>query len=155
MSRNGFKMHTSEGDDMCIDDCLIYMIPHLIQRDAKVYGATADDFVPERWTGDVDTSAACDDKAAPTGPGNIPTGAWRPFERGPRNCIGQELANLEARVVLACVIRRYDFVKVGVGEVEVDDKGQPVVDEKGKCKTTSEMYSVSNTVSTVMLGELG
>ncbi|KAK0728873.1 cytochrome P450 [Lasiosphaeria miniovina] len=23
--------------------------------------------------------------------------AWRPFERGPRNCIGQELANIEAR----------------------------------------------------------
>jgi cytochrome P450 len=109
-----------------------------------VYGETADDFMPERWTGDVDTSSATvDEDGTTTGASKIPISSWRAFERGPRNCIGQELANLEARVILACVMRRYDFVKIGTGEVETDEKGQPIVDEKGKYKTKSELISVS------------
>jgi hypothetical protein len=52
----------------------------------------------------------------------IPPSAWRPFERGPRNCIGQELANIEARVILACVVRKYAFEKVGAGQRLVDGK---------------------------------
>lgn len=35
--------------------------------------------------------------------------AWRPFEMGPRNCIGQELAQLEIRLVLALTVREFDF----------------------------------------------
>lgn len=42
----------------------------------------------------------------------IPATAWRRFERGPRNFIGQELAMLEAKVVIALVSRHLDFVKV-------------------------------------------
>lgn len=37
----------------------------------------------------------------------IPASAYRPFDRGSRNCIGQGLANIEARIVLVCVVRRY------------------------------------------------
>jgi hypothetical protein len=40
-------------------------------------------------------------------------------------------------------MRRYDFVKVGAGEVEVDEKGEPVTDEKGAYKTKSELFNVS------------
>lgn len=36
--------------------------------------------------------------------------AWRPFEKGPRSCIGQELAMIESRVILALVVRDFDFV---------------------------------------------
>lgn len=35
--------------------------------------------------------------------------AFRPFERGPRNCIGQELAMLEVKIVLLLVVRRLRF----------------------------------------------
>ena len=35
--------------------------------------------------------------------------AWRPFEKGPRNCIGQELAVLETKVILALTVREFDF----------------------------------------------
>lgn len=35
--------------------------------------------------------------------------AWRPFEKGPRNCIGQELAMLETKIALALVVPELDF----------------------------------------------
>lgn len=35
--------------------------------------------------------------------------AWRPFEKGPRNCIGQELAMIESKVVLATIVKDLDF----------------------------------------------
>jgi cytochrome P450 len=143
MSHNGFKLRTSEGEDVAVDNCVIYLCHHIIQRDPKVYGETANDFVPERWVGDSDTSASTEDDGPSTGESKIPISAWRPFERGPRNCIGQELANMEARVILACVMRRYDFVKVGLGEVETDEAGQPVMDQTGKYKTKSELINVS------------
>lgn len=148
MSHDGFKIRTRDGDEVMVDECVIYPIQHIIHRDPNVYGPTANDFVPERWTGDADTSSATNSEASGTATptGKIPASAWRPFERGPRNCIGQELANLEARVILACVMRRYDFVKVGVGEVLTDEKGQPVVGENGRYKTKSELISVSPTL---------
>ncbi|KAL1793323.1 hypothetical protein ACET3X_008305 [Alternaria dauci] len=142
MSHNGFKLRTLDGENICVDKCVIYLCHHLIQRDPKVYGDTANDFVPERWVGDSDTSSApTEDDEPTTGESKIPISAWRAFERGPRNCIGQELANMEARVILACVMRRYDFVKVGLGEAETDEAGQPVIDEKGKYKTKSELIN--------------
>ena len=36
-------------------------------------------------------------------------GAWRPFEHGPRNCVARSLVMTELRVVLACVVRQFDF----------------------------------------------
>ncbi|KAL5121899.1 hypothetical protein ACEQ8H_000114 [Pleosporales sp. CAS-2024a] len=142
MSHNGLQIRTSTGEPVCLDECVIYLCLHLIQRDRKVYGETADDFIPERWVDDIDTSSATDEaEASANRAGKIPISAWRPFERGPRNCIGQELANIEVRVILACTLRRYDFFKVGTGEVETDEKGRPIVDAKGKYKTKSELFS--------------
>lgn len=144
MAYNGFNVRTSDGEEVCADKCVIYSCQHILHRDKKVYGDTADDFVPERWIGDVDTSSEAKDvDGGVTGESNIPISAWRPFERGPRNCIGQELANVEVRVILACTMRRYDFVKVGLGEVDTDAKGQPMIDGKGRYKLKSELLSVS------------
>lgn len=145
MTHDDFKIRTKEGDDVLVDKCVIYPMQHLIHRDPHVYGPTANDFVPERWLGDSDTSMAtnADVNGTATPTGKIPASAWRPFERGPRNCIGQELANLEARVILACVMRRYDFVKVGVGEVDRNETGKPILDESGRYRTKSELISVS------------
>ena len=147
MTFDKFAMTTRDGDQVVVDNCVIYPMQHIIHRDPAVYGATANDFVPERWTGNSDTTSATNVDAETTAGddagGKIPPSAWRPFERGPRNCIGQELANLEAKTILACVVRRYDFVKVGVGAAVRDEKGEPVVDEKGKYVTESELLSVS------------
>lgn len=142
----GFKVRLDDGEEVSLDGVILYVNHFLIHRDPKVYGETANDFVPERWLGDSDTTstgAGKEESGMSTGGNKIPISAWRPFERGPRNCIGQELANLEVRVILACVIRRYDFTKVGAGEIEVDGKGKPMLDDKGKYRTKSPLFNVS------------
>lgn len=117
------------GRQICPDGLVIWINASVVQRDPAVWGATANDFVPERWLGS-DASS-------------IPAGAWRPFERGPRNCIGQELAMIEAKVMLALVVRKYDFVKTGQGELDLDAEGRPILDDKGYYKTKSELFNVS------------
>jgi len=55
------------------------------------------EFLPERFT------------ASPGDPLYPPKNAWHPFGLGPRNCIGQELALSELKVVLALVARELDI----------------------------------------------
>lgn len=55
------------------------------------------DFIPERFI----------PEQSPFG--SIPKNAYRPFEKGPRDCLGQELAMLETRIVLALTLRKFDF----------------------------------------------
>ncbi|KAF2013636.1 cytochrome P450 [Aaosphaeria arxii CBS 175.79] len=159
---SGMKLHVREtGEDVCVDGCVLYLCHYLIHRDKAVYGPDAEEFRPERWLGDVDTSSTAPNRndaaaAAAAGGGGgggggggtkVPTGAWRAFERGPRNCIGQELANIEARIILACVMRRYDFEKVGAGKVVRGSDGEPVFDEEGerdgvrRYKVESELFN--------------
>ncbi|KAI1857789.1 uncharacterized protein JN550_013052 [Neoarthrinium moseri] len=56
----------------------------------------ADQFIPERWLGD------------PTYAGDV-TDAHQPFSWGPRNCIGQNMAVHEMRLIFATVIFDFDF----------------------------------------------
>ncbi|KAM7184581.1 cytochrome P450 52A11 [Rhypophila sp. PSN 637] len=128
----GFTINTPETGDLCIDGQMVYFIHPIIQRDPAVFGETADQFVPERWL----------DK-----PDKIPTGAWRAFERGPRSCIGQELATIEARVLIALVVRRYDFTKVGLGAVGLDENGEAELDNCGQKKVTADMYMTREVTS--------
>ncbi|KAI0024607.1 cytochrome P450 [Xylariomycetidae sp. FL0641] len=123
----GITVHTS-GGEYRLEGVDVYNCATLIQRDPAVYGETADDFVPERWL--PGSSAARE----------FPHSAWRAFERGPRSCVGQELALLEARVVLALVARRYAFAKVGRGEPSLDGSGRLRLDAKGRVVVASEMY---------------
>jgi hypothetical protein len=55
----------------------------------------AGEFLPERWL------VNADHELYP------PAGAYRPFERGPRNCIGQTLVYNELRVVLIMTVRTF------------------------------------------------
>ncbi|MCJ1281733.1 hypothetical protein MMC26_001055 [Xylographa opegraphella] len=58
----------------------------------------AADFLPDRWL------VSLDDPLHPV------KGAWRPFEHGLRNCIGQELTMLEVKIVLVMTLRTFDIV---------------------------------------------
>jgi cytochrome P450 len=152
---SGYTIHLENGEDICVDNLVLYNSHYNIQRDPAVYGDTADEFVPDRWLGDTNTSqeqeygnegAEQSEKAKPngeTGNKQYPASAWRPFERGPRNCIGQELANIEARVILACAVRRYDFQKVGLGEFVLGEDGEPVANSSGAYEVEEELFNVS------------
>ncbi|KAL2786617.1 putative cytochrome P450 oxidoreductase [Aspergillus keveii] len=114
-----------------VDGAILYLNHFSIQRDPTVYGDSAETWVPERWLqggGEGDGFAA---------------GAWRPFERGPRGCIGQELAMLEARLVLVMAVRRYDFVKVGVG-ARTNGEGVSYIDEHGHYVSAEPLYDTFN-----------
>lgn len=89
----------------------IYPSLHLIQRNPNVWDPDAHLFNPGRWLDDAYLAG-------------LPVGAYRPFERGPRNCIGQELAMLEGMVVLVSVARGFVFEKVGLTGRAVVDGGE-------------------------------
>ncbi|KAL1305714.1 hypothetical protein AAFC00_007301 [Neodothiora populina] len=129
----GFFVKLPDGGKACLDGMVLYNMHFAIQRDEGVFGPTADVFMPERWLGDVDTSADAAENPVneqSTGSGKaIPPSSWRAFERGPRNCIGQELANLEARVILSLVVRRYDFHKTGAGQIKRNADGSAILDD--------------------------
>ena len=70
---------------------------HTSQRH-PVYWPQPDAFVPERWL-------------AREGEELYPRkDCWRPFELGPRNCIGQEVAMTELKLILALTVRDLDVV---------------------------------------------
>ncbi|CAN6179347.1 unnamed protein product [Urochloa humidicola] len=68
----------------------------MLHRDEEVWGADAGEFNPERFRDGVGRAAA------------IP-GALLAFSAGPRSCIGQDFAMLEAKATLALILRRFEF----------------------------------------------
>jgi cytochrome P450 len=59
-------------------------------------------FIPERFLPTTTTQSSRDY-------GTVDPNAYRPFERGPRNCIGQELVMFETKMVLLLTLREFDF----------------------------------------------
>jgi cytochrome P450 len=71
---------------------------YLTHRDKK-YWPAPDRFDPDRF--------------APEHAHNRPAYAYLPFGGGPRNCMGAAFAQVEAKIVLARLLQRYDFQFVG------------------------------------------
>jgi hypothetical protein len=72
----------------------------------KIWGEDVYTFRPERWlVDDSETKNPAD------------RDAFMAFAKGPRNCIGQELAMLELKMVLAMTIRQFNF-REAFAEVE-------------------------------------
>ena len=87
---------TEDGQQYPTEGCMLWCVHQAMHRDPR-YWPEPDTFIPERWI------VSKDDPLHPT------KGAWRAFEFGPRNCIGQELAMLEMKLALALTIRKFDF----------------------------------------------
>jgi cytochrome P450 len=126
-------VHAANGNSYRLDGEVLYVCPSIMHRDQDVYGDTADEFVPERW---LQTEQA-------GGKGAIPSGAWRAFGRGPRTCIAQDFAMNEMRIIVALVARRYDFVKVGLGQVACDEGDRPRLQENGQYAVVTPLYQAS------------
>jgi len=76
----------------------IALVQWLTQRDPRWFGDDADTFRPERWDNDLAK--------------RIPRCAYFPFADGPRGCIGNHFAMMEAILILATVAARYRLTLV-------------------------------------------
>ena len=92
---DGINITDDDGNIFPTGGTMAWILHQALQRN-PAYWKQPDDFLPERWL------VGPDDPLYPV------KGAWRPFEYGPRNCIGQGLVMLELRIVLALTIREFD-----------------------------------------------
>lgn len=72
---------------------IIVMSPWVMQRDER-YFSSAENFDPSRWINGQTQ--------------NLPRFAYFPFGGGPRQCIGNNFASLEAVLVLAAIAQRFE-----------------------------------------------
>ncbi|MCU0626461.1 MAG: cytochrome P450 [Gemmatimonadaceae bacterium] len=72
---------------------MVMIAPWTIHRHERIW-ANPDRFDPDRW--------------APEREQQVPPGAYIPFGIGPRICVGAAFATLEATMILARFVRRYD-----------------------------------------------
>ncbi|MCJ1282012.1 hypothetical protein MMC26_001335 [Xylographa opegraphella] len=92
-----FFLSDAEGRQYPTEHCLVWGNHFGVHHNPR-HWPRVEEFLPERWL-------------VPEGDPLYPTkNAWRPFERGPRNCVGQELALVEIKVMLALTIREFDIV---------------------------------------------
>lgn len=69
---------------------IVSIVPYLVHRDPQWWGADAGVFRPERWADDPPHKYA-----------------YIPFSSGPRVCIGNSFASMEARLLLAAIAQRF------------------------------------------------
>jgi hypothetical protein len=93
---DGVDIVDDEGNRYPSGGTMVWIIHQEIQKNPK-YWPRAEEFLPERWMVD------SDDPLYPT------KWAWRPFEFGPRNCIGQTLVMSELKVILALTAREFEI----------------------------------------------
>jgi cytochrome P450 len=92
---NFYLVHPETGTRYPTAGFLLFGCSAAVHR-MPAYWPRPDDFVPERWL------------AREGDPLHVRRNAFRPFELGPRNCVGQELAQLELRAILALTVRELD-----------------------------------------------
>ncbi len=71
---------------------LLFISPYVVHRDARWF-PDPEAFIPERWADDLEK--------------RIPRYAYFPFGGGPRICIGNSFALMEARLIVGAVAQRY------------------------------------------------
>ena len=78
------------------------------QRRLVQYFDQPEQFVPERWADGFEKQ--------------LPKGAYFPFAMGPRVCIGNTFALMEARLVLAAMAQRYRLAAFSFGASAVNSR---------------------------------
>jgi cytochrome P450 len=82
----------------------IFVCPYLSQRDPR-YWADAAAFKPERFLGNLG--------------GHTSRFEFFPFARGPRTCIGQHFATLEAATIIARVLQNFELARISPASAEM------------------------------------
>lgn len=92
----GSFLNTNAGTMLPLDGVSVIVSHHAMHANDRVW-PRAEEFLPERWV------------VGPEHELYPQAGAWRPFELGPRNCIGQTLSMNEIKVVLIMTVRTFDI----------------------------------------------
>ncbi|RFU35497.1 hypothetical protein B7463_g859, partial [Scytalidium lignicola] len=92
---------TFQGRTYPMENHMIAVLASSMGRDPELWNSpdpsiTLQDFYPDRWLS----------------PETCNMAAWQAFEKGPRNCIGQQLALVEAKVIMALTLRWFKFQAV-------------------------------------------
>ena len=87
---------TTPGTTYPTEGTNLWMLHSAIHRNPS-HWPSPDAFLPERWL-----------TTSPSDPLHPPKGGWRPFEHGPRNCLGQTLAMLDVKVTLVMAVRELE-----------------------------------------------
>jgi len=98
-----FLQDPKTGERYPTDGFLVWINHVSIHRNADLWDSP-DEFRPQRFLGSNPEGSKYKD-------------SWRPFEKGPRACIGQELAVIEAKVVLTLTLRKFN-IKVTYNEMD-------------------------------------
>jgi cytochrome P450 len=94
VSREALEDVTLSSRDMLPKGALVLAISYGTHRDPALYDVPLE-FRPERWAGEFEKA--------------LPKGAYYPFGMGPRVCIGNGFAMMEAQLVLAALAQRYQI----------------------------------------------
>lgn len=94
--RPDFNPVGEDGHRYPTEGCHIWVLNLVMHRSPAVF-VKPEEFIPERWL------------VGPEDPLYPKKASWRAFEWGPRNCIGQTLAQLELKVSLVMTVRMFDI----------------------------------------------
>lgn len=103
-----FLTDPQTGEKFPTEGWMIWLVHYGLGRSEDVWGPTAHEFVPERFL--------------PENSSAIPEGAFRSFETGKRDCLGQNLALLESRIILGLTCRQFEF-DVALDEASLREVG--------------------------------
>ncbi|KAI0906806.1 cytochrome P450 [Ustulina deusta] len=101
LARQAAKGGVTIGDRTFPEGTLLSVNPHVMHLNREIWGEDADEFRPERWLEEENTSREK---------------YWIPWSAGFASCPGQNVAKMEIPKLIATLLRDYDFQQVNEGQ---------------------------------------
>nr|POE49476.1 putative sterigmatocystin biosynthesis p450 monooxygenase [Quercus suber] len=132
----GFFLHDSKtGEALPTENFMLWPVDVGLQRHPVHWAPDPHTFRPERHLSSSGSDASANYTSNP---------AWVAFSKGPRNCIGQELAILETKIIIAMTVRRFVFTPA-FGELDSlkgDGTGYPSDSQGLQTQFGEEAYQI-------------
>ncbi|KAI4204793.1 MAG: hypothetical protein LQ350_000859 [Teloschistes chrysophthalmus] len=107
-----------DGQRYPTEHMMVWPVSYAMHRSPDLW-VKAEEFIPERFL-------------AKEGEPLFPIkGAWRPFEFGPRNCIGQELAYIELKIFMILTLRDFDIRTAYNEQDKIDGRDRSTHTQEG------------------------
>ena len=95
IGRPDVHLQDDKGNTYPTEGTRLWVLHSTLHKNPK-YWKEPNSFIPERWL------------VGPEDPLYPVRGAWRPFEYGPRNCLGQTLSMLDLKITIAMTVRTFE-----------------------------------------------